>query len=316
MPFDPSPTDQLLESTEDGLSQVQKYIICAFAGIVWFNAGELVICCLTTFKRYRGLYFWSLFITSVSLIPMCLGYVFLLFYLGITRFFTVTLIIISWIAMVTGHSVVLWSRLHLVVQSTKVLRGTLIMIIVDAILFHTSVAVLMYGSIPEKDSTRANRFARGYNIVERAQLVAFCVQELILSFTYVWETVKLLRLRPGKHQHHILWQLLIINLVIIILDVAVVAVEFTGYYGMQVMVKPVAYSIKLKLEYAILGKLIKLAKGPSSDPEALSSSLETYTGPSGVSASGSNGVDLSTQEIQNPFSSAPMSQSRLHPEPS
>jgi hypothetical protein len=46
---------------------------------------------------------------------------------------------IGWIAMTTGFSVVLYSRLHLVNPGKKVLQIALIVIIVDAILVHGSI---------------------------------------------------------------------------------------------------------------------------------------------------------------------------------
>jgi hypothetical protein len=76
----------------------------------------------------------------------------------------------------------------------------------------------------------------------------------------VWNTAKLLRLRPSARLSGILHQLLIINIIILVLDVAIVAIEYSGYYAVQVMFKPVAYTIKLKLEYTILGKLVAITR--------------------------------------------------------
>ncbi|THC87570.1 hypothetical protein EYZ11_012984 [Aspergillus tanneri] len=86
----------------------------------------------------------------------------------------------------------------------------------------------------------------------------------------MWQAVRLLRLRPDRLHYTILIQLLVINIIILILDVAVVGIEFAGFYTLQVMFKPVTYSIKFKLEYAILGKLIQIAKGSAYNPGALS----------------------------------------------
>lgn len=149
------------------------------------------------------------------------------------------------------------------------------MIIVDAICLHIPIAVLLYGAIGRLDA-----FARGYDIMERIQLVGFCLQELIISGIYVWETSKLLRLRPEGRPHGILYQLLVINIIILFLDVTIVAIEYVGYYAIQVMFKPVAYSIKLKLEYAILGKLVAIAQSGSYESELPSSSQGIISFPS------------------------------------
>lgn len=236
---------------------VRTIVFATFSAIAWYNAIELVILCLVSFRRWHGCYFWSLLISSACIITHCLGFILLFFPTGVTPYVCVTLILFSWYGMVTGQSLVLWSRLHLVLNNTKLLWAVLWMIIIDAVLFHVPTTVLLYGTVAVPTSV----FARGYNIMERIQVVGFCIQELVISGIYVWETIKLLRLRPQGRPQGILSQLLIINIVILILDVAVVVIENIGYYAVQVMFKPVAYSIKLKLEYAILGKLVSVARG-------------------------------------------------------
>jgi hypothetical protein len=245
-------------------------IFAAFSALAWYNAIELIILCFVSFRRWNGTYFWSLLIASACIIPHVLGYVLLLFPTGVSPWLCVTLIVVTWCSMVTGQSVVLWSRLHLVMQNRRVLRGVLWMICVNAVLFHLPTIVTMYGSVAEPESA----WARGYAVMERVQLVGFCVQELIISGIYVFETVKLLRLRPKGRPHGILNQLLVINIIILMLDVSVVVIEYVGYYDLQVMFKPVAYSIKLKLEYAILGKLVAIARAPYDGSDLRSSGLD------------------------------------------
>lgn len=257
-------------------------IFTAFAALAWYNVIELIILCFFSFKRWNGTYFWSLLISSVCIIPYCLGFVLLFFRTGVTPFLCVTLIIIGWYGMVTGQSVVLWSRLHLVLQNRKLLRGVLWMICIDAFIFHVPTTVFLYGTVAQPTS----HWARAYDVMERVQLVGFCVQELVISSIYVWETVKLLHLRPEGRPHGILNQLLVINILILVLDVSVVVIEYVGYYAVQVMFKPVAYSIKLKLEYAILGKLIAIARGGSSDSQQIHSSAREINETSSVPSDG------------------------------
>ncbi|KAJ5584750.1 uncharacterized protein N7459_004550 [Penicillium hispanicum] len=268
--------DSLIHSYTGAGDEVRTHIFAAFAAVAWYNAIELIVLCFVSFKRKRGCYFWSLLISSASILPHCLGYVLLFFPTGVTPWVCVTLIISSWCCLVTGQSMVLWSRLHLVLQNTKVLWGILWMIVVDAILLHIPTIVLLYGTVAAPVGT----FASGYNVMERVQLVGFCIQELVISGIYVWETVKLLRLRPQGRPHGLLHQLLVINILILVLDVAVVVIEYVGYYSVQVMFKPVAYSVKLKLEYAILGKLVAIARGSYENDELPSSAREINSYPS------------------------------------
>ncbi|KAH2166703.1 hypothetical protein KXW37_005263 [Aspergillus fumigatus] len=256
------------------IGQTEKYVFSAFAGVVWYNAIELIVLCLTTFKRYRGCYFWSLLLASISLTTYILGFFFFFFLsMSVTPYVAVAFIVPSWCVMITGHSLVLWSRLHLVMQRPKVLRAILVMIIVNAITMQIPITVLLFGAV----SAHPKVFTRGYNVMERIQLIVFAVQECIISSTYVYETIKMLRLRPPEARHRrMLLQLLVINIVILVLDVAVIGTQYAGYYPVQVMFKPVAYSIKFKLEYAILGRLIQIAKGEGLDREQVSSSVQGF----------------------------------------
>lgn len=273
----PGAADSLLHP-DSSQTPVRTEIFAAFAAIAWYNSIELIVLCFVSFKRRRGCYFWSLLVASASIVPHCLGYVLLFFPTGVSPYICVTLIVFSWYGMVTGQSMVLWSRLHLVLQNTKILWGVLYMIMVDAVLFHIPTTVLLFGTAAAPVSV----WSRGYSTMEHIQLVGFCIQELIISGIYIRETVKLLKLRPQGRPNGILHQLLTINIVILILDIAIVVIEYVGYYAVQVMFKPVAYSIKLKLEYAILGKLVAIAQGAQTynDDELPSSTREINSFPS------------------------------------
>lgn len=232
-------------------------VFAALAAIAWYNSVELIILCFFSFKRWNGTYFWSLLIASACIIPNCLGFMLLLFPTGVTPWLCVTLVLIGWFGMVTGQSVVLWSRLHLVLHNKKLLSALLWVICSDAVLFHIPASVLLYGSVAYPTSV----WARGYSVMERIELVGFFLQELIISSIYAWEIVKLLRLRPEDRQMGVLNQLLFMNIIIVLLDITVVFTQFLGYYTVQVMFKSLAYSIKLKLEYAILGNLVAVSHG-------------------------------------------------------
>ncbi|CAI7647338.1 unnamed protein product [Penicillium glandicola] len=246
-------------SAGDGISDNEEtslgmqITIATLAGITWYNAFELMILLFVTFAQYRGLYFWSLFISSsVGLIPYSLG--FLLKFFKITDnipWLPVTLLTIGWWCMVTGQSVVLYSRLHLVLSNRRALRRVLIMIVINAVILHLPTTALTYGANMTHGATLVP-WEKGYNIMEKIQMTGFCLQEFIISGLYIWETVRMLRLDPDRTKRKIQYQLLGINFIIIILDLGVI------------------YSIKLKLEFAVLGKLIHLVHNNVWKPESFS----------------------------------------------
>ncbi|CAL5874593.1 uncharacterized protein PFLUO_LOCUS8890 [Penicillium psychrofluorescens] len=242
-------------------------ITACFIAIAWYNALELIVLCFTTFKRYGGCYFWCLLIASISIIPFALGYL-LIIYNIYDNLFPVAMELIAWCGMVTGQSLVLWSRLHLVVHNPAILRYTLAMIITCAIIFHIPASVLELGS----HSNESDLFSKGFSVFERIQLVGFSLQEVILSAIYSWEAVRLLNLRPRGDYKGILIQLLVVNMIMVCMDAAIIGVQYSGLFDIHVTLKAMCYSIKLKLEYAVLGKLVVFAEmsGSNSAPTDLS----------------------------------------------
>ena len=229
--------------------------ISAFTAIAWYNVAELNIQVFLTFKRHRGLYFWSLLISSYGCVLHALGFLLKFFQLTTNNYLSVTIITIGWYAMVTGQAVVLYSRLHLVVRDQRVLRGILTMIIVDAILFHIPTTVLTYGS----NTPHPHRFTHAFNVVEKLQMTAFCIQEFIISGVYVWSTISLLRPVYHGRTRKVMTQLIWINLIIIGMDVCLLAMMYSDIYEIEATLKPMVYSIKLKLEFAVLNQLMTLA---------------------------------------------------------
>ncbi|KAE8352032.1 hypothetical protein BDV28DRAFT_149446 [Aspergillus coremiiformis] len=233
-----------------------KLAIATLAAVTWYNAIELIILVFVTFRQYHGLYFWSLFISSsVGLVPYQVGFLLKFFNLTDQTWLSVTFITIGWWAMVTGQSLVLFSRLHLVLAHPRILRHVLAMIVVNAILLHIPTTVLTYGS--NLASSRV-AYINGYNVMEKIQMTGFCLQEFIISGLYIWETSRMLRLDPDRGKRKIMYQLVAINLISILMDVGLLVIEYKDMYIMETMIKGVVYSIKLKLEFAVLGKLVYL----------------------------------------------------------
>ncbi|KAI9816224.1 MAG: hypothetical protein M1827_001825 [Pycnora praestabilis] len=235
--------------------------IAAFTAIAWYNAIELNLQVFLTFKRHRGLYFWSLLISSWGCVLHSLGFILKFFQLTTNDYLSVTIITIGWYAMVTGQAVVLYSRLHLVVREQRTLRLVLSMIIVDAICFHIPTTILTYGS----NSSDPNKYAGPFSYMERIQMTAFCIQEFIISGIYVYATIKLLRPVYHGRTRKVMMQLIWINLIIITMDVILLAMEYKGNYEIEATLKAMVYSIKLKLEFAVLNQLMQLANSGVAD---------------------------------------------------
>ncbi|KIX94005.1 uncharacterized protein Z520_10342 [Fonsecaea multimorphosa CBS 102226] len=248
-----------------GDSLTIKVLIAFFLGLSLYNAVELQVLIFGTFKKFRGLYFWSLLISSIGIVPYSIGFLFKYFLiLKHQKWFSLLLLSIGWYPMITGQAVVLYSRLHLLLtggRRDKILKWTKWMIIVDAICLHIPTTVLTIGS---NIDTHTEAFVDGYNVMEKVQMCGFFLQEVILSSIYIIEAIRILRSSVQMNTKRLMYQLLAINVLIITLDLGLLGLECASLYILETITKPAFYSIKLKLEFAILGKLVDFVGGKNS----------------------------------------------------
>jgi hypothetical protein len=119
--------------------------VSAFTAVAWYNVVELNVMIWMTFRRHSGLYFYSLLASSWGIFIYALAFLMKFFQVWQNDYVSVALITVGWYAMVTGQSLVLYSRLHLVVRDIRKIRWVLYMIIIDVFLFHFPTTVLTFG---------------------------------------------------------------------------------------------------------------------------------------------------------------------------
>jgi hypothetical protein len=158
--------------------------IAGFFAISIYNSIEILLMILNTFKRCEGLYFWSMLVATAG-IPLHTIDVLLRYFRPAPKSPHVRSYSLWMGAMVTGQSVVLYSRLHLVVGDRRKIRWVLIMIVANVCILHIPVTVLFRGS----NVGRATPFRGPFEVYEKIQLAGFFFQELIISGLYIWETV-------------------------------------------------------------------------------------------------------------------------------
>ena len=191
----------------------------------------------------------------------------------------ITLVAIGWVPMVTGQSLVLYSRLHLIFRNPFWLRMVLAMILTNAFVLHVPIIILMYGS----NSSADNSWAPVYDIYEKVQVTMFCLQELIISGIYIKTCYSFFNTGNSlygdavrKIRHH----LLLVNVVVILLDIPILILEYTGLYDLQTAYKSFVYSIKLKMEFRILNQLMDMTRAQNDIDQRFhnSSSIQIYDG--------------------------------------
>lgn len=163
--------------------------------------------------------------------------------------------------MVTGQSLVLWSRLHLVSRNQRLLNQIKWMVIIDAFLFHIPTTVLTFLALgPSEGGPERVRY--GYGVMEKIQMTAFCIQEFLISTVYLCETVRMLKTSFHERRRKVMWQLIFVNCFIILIDVALLGVEYASLYTLETTLKGIVYSIKLRLEFAVLNQLVAFTQAP------------------------------------------------------
>ncbi|KAH7069370.1 integral membrane protein [Paraphoma chrysanthemicola] len=231
----------------------------AFLSIALYNVIETTLLVFAVFKQRKGLYFWSFIIANWGIVPHGVGFILKFFRITTMDLLSSAIIGVGWACMVIGQSVVLYSRLHLVVRDQTRIRWVLYMIIFNGIIIGIPLFVLAMGA----NSKHTANFLPGFLIYDKVQLVVISVQETIISLIYIYETIRLLGQGNGKRQapvDKLLRHLILVNIVVLIFDITLLAVQFSGHYQIQTTYKTAVYSIKLKLEFSVLNRLVSLVR--------------------------------------------------------
>jgi hypothetical protein len=233
--------------------------IAGFFAIAVFTVFEINFWIFTTFRRRVGLYFWSLLVASWGIPFHAVGFLLKFFQICSNEYVNVALIVVGWYAMVTGQSIVLYSRLHLLVRDGRKIRWILALIVVDFFLFHIPPTILLFGA----NSSNPEPFLTPFAVYEKIQITAFSTQEFIISALYIWEARKTLQSISSikrDEARRVMIHLIFVNILMILMDITLLGTEYANEYSIETTYKSTLYSIKLKLEFAILNRLRTLVK--------------------------------------------------------
>jgi hypothetical protein len=131
--------------TFSGSWDANTVAVVTCSALALYNALELELLVFTTFTSFSGLYFFSLVLASLGIIPYVLGFMIEYFRLSWMAL-GIAIDTTGWTLMVTGQSVVLYSRLWLVFgrSHSRLLRAIKWMIIIDGVTFHSITAIVVY----------------------------------------------------------------------------------------------------------------------------------------------------------------------------
>ncbi len=168
----------------------------------------------------------------------------------------------GWTCMVTGYSIVLWSRLSIIVENRRVVRAVLAIILFDGFLFHSALWVLQYGLAFQKGIRARKPWLKVLNPFERIEVTVFTIQECGISAIYIWGVWRLLKdqVHRTKRIRHVLWLLFVVQVITISMDIVVSVLDLAGYFTLKAIIHSWIYGIKLELEFVVLNQLVDIAK--------------------------------------------------------
>ncbi|KAL8950579.1 MAG: hypothetical protein Q9222_003388 [Ikaeria aurantiellina] len=234
-------------------------ILVAMLTLAIYMSALIDLKVFTTFKRRKTIYFWSLLITSWGIMSHSLGIILKWFVGACPWYINTAFASFGWWGMVTGQSLVLYSRLHLVIRSPRILNAVLTMILFNFTIFQIPTTILTFGS----NQANPGEWLRVYNVYERIQLIVFTLQELTISILYIRAAFKIL-LPDDPSETRITKKFLIyLNILCIVLDIAFVCEVYSGEWVYKTGTQSLAYAIKLTIEFVVLNKLMDVYRlGP------------------------------------------------------
>ncbi|KAG6356046.1 hypothetical protein INS49_015431 [Diaporthe citri] len=239
------------------MSSGERFLVACFLGAAIWNAVGMFPMIFLTFKRLWTLYFWAMILSTIGILICSASQIISVATPQVNTMINGVMSCVGWVFMVSGQSVVLYSRLHLLAITPRVLRLVLWMIIINGVTIHVTGTVLTVG-------TRL----KGPDVFERINITVFFAQETVISGLYMWKSRDLLGRyskpraaeEPSIRQYasprvstslrvvkSILTQLIIVNIIILFLDITIVVLEHAGLYLIQLGYKIFVYSVKLRI---------------------------------------------------------------------
>jgi hypothetical protein len=243
--------------------------IALYAVALWL-ALELIFQVHVTFRRWGGLYYWTVLATSIGVglhVSTLIPKTFKLLPIA-TDIGTTIIVKIADILEQTGFCMVLYSRLGLVMraQNQRYLKWILGLILVSSFLVHTPIFIFTIGV-----NTQHAFWFRHARVAEGFVVLWFAILELFLSTIYTYHTARLAkdssilvahtisREQSKKARRNLLLFMIFAQIITFTFDLTMCVI-----IGLQMRYKPpfmpFFYGVKLKVEFMALNQLQSLVQ--------------------------------------------------------
>jgi hypothetical protein len=199
-------------------------ITLACTSIGLFCCIEMIFLVTITFRRYSGLYFWSIVGGTCSQFLVCWSVV-LLYWISEPSqpAAWLTLAAIGYLLYVPFEFLVLYSRLHLLLTSKRTLNWVLGAIVMESLVAEIPLTTLMILNTLHPDSQRVLSI---YTTWWLAESVLYTVVDVMLCGVYFLQCKRLWG--DDNRMTRVLWHVIAMVIILFIIDVAYVVLSFTA----------------------------------------------------------------------------------------
>jgi hypothetical protein len=240
-----------------GLTEEVGLFVFPLLAIAGYNALELFFWIFDFFRRYRGCYFWSVLVATLGILVFVLGSVLQVFDLAPPAV-AHAILPLAIIAMATGSAMTLYARIHLITTG-RTPQFVLAIIIVTTCVLHVPLAAIFYVGVSSKSIT----FHSFYEKFEIVVIMGSCVRELVILGVYIWAAVR--NLKPvlvvkAREGRRVVRNLLAVNVIVVCFEVVLLVMTFSQRQLIKMGCGALMNSVKLKMEFAVLNKLVTLVQ--------------------------------------------------------
>ncbi|MCJ1422792.1 hypothetical protein MMC29_000672 [Sticta canariensis] len=257
----------------------EEIAVSALAGMTLCLFVEVNMMIFYAFKKRQGLYFWSMQCGTLGVFVETVGIILKFFCSpGTDAIWPLYMLflLVGWSVYTTAQSLVLYSRLHLVMRNQRIQRYVLYMILSTIFTFVLPHWIFEWPAANTSDHEMSSLWSPRAAIVRRYSQIGYTITESIISGLYIWSLIPILRLKSNVRQQRVMMDLLLVNVVIIALDIIQVSFAYTnqGVYssfhngfplligwaaGISEPLQSFSYILKLRLEFVVLNQLMEFA---------------------------------------------------------
>ena len=236
----------------------EAHAASAFLAMALLLVVEINIQIHRVFRHRRGVYFWAMQVGSLGCAVDAIGVMTKNLVPHSTRVWPLYTLMATtgWAVYTVAQLTVLYSRLHLVLNSPRVQRCVLyIIVVVSPLLIITDWTTTW----PAWDPQTSSRWSPPEAIVERIAQLGFSAVEVMINIIYAVSIIKLLKPKSSVRQRRVMLDLMYVNILAVAFDVLNIILVYVNRIGISHPIQTFSYALKLRLEFIILNQLMAVA---------------------------------------------------------